>query len=93
MRKDKTIEAMCAGTSGSLAIVKPRRTNQFNSYFISFCRTRASGHRCVEGGRRVLCSRLAAAEVAGVQAAVADGVLLAEPGEEALETESVTAVG
>ena len=47
----------------------------------------------MEGGRRVLCSRLAAAEVAGVQAAVADGVLLAEPGEEALETESVAAVG
>ena len=84
---------MCAGTSGSLALVKPRRTNHFNSYFISFRRTRASGHRCVEGGRRVLCSRLAAAEVAGVKAAVADGVLLAEPGEEALETESVTAVG
>jgi hypothetical protein len=39
------------------------------------------------------CSRLATAEVAGVQAAVADGVLLAQPGEEALETKTVTAVG
>jgi hypothetical protein len=38
-------------------------------------------------------SRLAAAEVARVQAAVADGVLLAQPGEEALETETVAAVG
>jgi hypothetical protein len=37
-------------------------------------------------------SRLAAAEVAGIQAAVADGVLLAEPCEEALETEAVAAV-
>lgn len=42
---------------------------------------------------RLLRSRLATAEVAGVQAAVADSVLLAEPGKEALETESVTAVG
>jgi len=50
------------------------------------------GQRCVGGGRWALCSRLAAAEVAGVQAAVADGMLLAEPGEETLETESVTAV-
>jgi hypothetical protein len=38
-------------------------------------------------------SRLAAAKVAGVQAAVADRVLLAQPGEEALETETVAAVG
>lgn len=93
MRQDKTIEAMCAGKSGSLAIVEPRHTNQSNSYSISFRRRRASGQRCVEGGRQVLCSRLATAEVAGVQAAVADGVLLAEPGEETLEPEAVAAVG
>ena len=37
--------------------------------------------------------RLAAAHVAGVQAGVADGVLLAQPGEEALEAETVAAVG
>lgn len=37
--------------------------------------------------------RLAAPEVAWIQAAVADGVLLAEPGEEALEAEAVPAVG
>ena len=36
---------------------------------------------------------LAAPEVARVQAAVADGVLLAQPGEEALEAETVAAVG
>ena len=36
---------------------------------------------------------LAAPEVARVQAAVADGVLLAQPGEEALEAEAVAAVG
>jgi hypothetical protein len=36
--------------------------------------------------------RLAAAHVAGVQAGVADGVLLAQPGEETLETEAVAAV-
>jgi hypothetical protein len=36
--------------------------------------------------------RLAAAHVAGVQASVADGVLLAQPGEEALETETVATV-
>jgi hypothetical protein len=38
-------------------------------------------------------SRLAATEVARIQAAVADGVLLAQPSEEALETETVAAVG
>lgn len=38
-------------------------------------------------------SRLAAAKVARIQAAVTDGVLLAEPGEEALEAEPVTTVG
>ena len=37
--------------------------------------------------------RLAAPEVARVQAAVADGVLLAQPSEEALETQAVAAVG
>ena len=37
--------------------------------------------------------RLAAAHVAGVQAGVTDGVLLAQPGEEALEAETVAAVG
>jgi hypothetical protein len=37
--------------------------------------------------------RLAAAHVAGVQAGVADGVLLAQPGEEALEAETVATVG
>lgn len=37
--------------------------------------------------------RLAAAHVAGVQAGVADGVLLAQPGEETLEAETVAAVG
>jgi hypothetical protein len=36
---------------------------------------------------------LAATEVARIQAAVADGVLRAEPCEETLETKSVTAVG
>ena len=36
--------------------------------------------------------RLAAAHVAGVQAGVTDGVLLAQPGEEALEAETVAAV-
>lgn len=46
-----------------------------------------------EERQRVLSSRLAATEVAGIQAAVADGVLLAEPGEEALETEPVAAMG
>ena len=43
-------------------------------------------------GKRVICSRLAAAEVARVQAAISDSVLLAQPCEEALETQSVTAV-
>jgi hypothetical protein len=37
--------------------------------------------------------RLAAPKVARVQAAVADGVLLAQPREEALETEAVAAMG
>lgn len=36
--------------------------------------------------------RLAAAHVAGVQAGVADGVLLAQPGEEALEAETIATV-
>ena len=39
------------------------------------------------------CSRLAAAKVARVQAAVAYSVLLTQPGEETLETETVAAVG
>lgn len=42
---------------------------------------------------RLLSSRLAASEVARVQAAVADGVLLAEPCKEPLETETVATVG
>jgi hypothetical protein len=37
-------------------------------------------------------SRLAATKVAWVQAAVANGMLLAQPSEEALETETVAAV-
>jgi hypothetical protein len=37
--------------------------------------------------------RLTATEVARVQAAITDGVLLAQPSEEALETETVAAVG
>ena len=41
---------------------------------------------------KVQSSRLAASKVARVQAAVADSVLLAQPGEEALETEAVAAV-
>jgi hypothetical protein len=38
-------------------------------------------------------SRLAATKVARIQAAVADSVLLAEPSEEALETETIAAMG
>jgi predicted regulator of Ras-like GTPase activity (Roadblock/LC7/MglB family) len=37
--------------------------------------------------------RLATAHVAGVQAGVTDGVLVAQPCEETLETETVAAVG
>jgi hypothetical protein len=37
--------------------------------------------------------RLAAAHVTGVQAGVADGMLVAQPGEEALQTETVATVG
>jgi hypothetical protein len=37
--------------------------------------------------------RLATAHVTRVQASVADGVLVAQPGEEALEAETVAAVG
>ena len=37
--------------------------------------------------------RLAAAHVTGVQAGVADSVLVAQPGEEALQTETVATVG
>ncbi len=42
---------------------------------------------------RLLNLRLAAAHVARVQAGVADGVLVAQPSKEALETETVAAVG
>jgi hypothetical protein len=38
------------------------------------------------------CSRLAAAKVAWVQAAVTNGVLLAEPSEEPLKTETIAAM-
>jgi translation initiation factor 6 (eIF-6) len=37
--------------------------------------------------------RLAAAHVTGVQAGVADGMLVAQPGEEALQTKTVATVG
>jgi hypothetical protein len=64
-----------------------------NQPFILFGVTRAAELGRVQAGNEVLRSRLAAAEVAGVQAAVADGVLLAEPSEEAFKTQSVAAVG
>jgi hypothetical protein len=58
---------------------------------------RRSANKGGKGGRtrksdNVL-SRLATAKVAGIQAAVTDGMLLAQPCEEALETETVAAVG
>jgi hypothetical protein len=50
-----------------------------------------NGQRYIQKGTARL--RLAAAHVTGVQAGVADSVLVAQPGEEALQTETVATVG
>ena len=51
-----------------------------------------NGQRCTQQERRTHL-RLAAAHVTGVQAGVADCVLVAQPGKEALQTETVATVG